>query len=240
MIYIQSNSEKTRPHHFDAACGMWGAIESGQDYKLTTFDEVKSGKWDALIRKNLFVGSVEFMREVFSRVGIRDVRLPRNSNREFQIMTLGEVRHRASIGEMWFIKPIEIKLFTGFVLDNMIYQSISDIPDTCEVMAYKPLGGIVSEWRVYICDDRIIDIRNYSGDLFKIPNQDYVKSIIKDNGDFPISYTIDVGILETGEEVVIEFNDMWAIGDYGIPNDEYLTLLRRRYFQIMSDNPPSF
>lgn len=29
MVYIQSNTEKTRPHHSDASCDMWGAIESG-------------------------------------------------------------------------------------------------------------------------------------------------------------------------------------------------------------------
>lgn len=239
MIYIQSNIEKTRPHHFDASCAMWGAIESGFDYKLVSYEEVESGKWDNLIKTNLFVGSVEFMRMVFSRVGLEDVRLPRNSNREFQIMELGEVRRRSKNGERWFIKPIEIKLFTGFILDEMVNTSIQNIPDSCKVMVYKPLDEILSEWRVYVGEDRIWDMKNYSGDLFKTPSEKYIKSIIKENSDFPISYTIDVGILESGEEVVIEFNDMWAIGNYGIPNDEYLSLLKRRYFDIINRNQVS-
>ena len=150
MIYIQSNIEKTRPHHFDASCAMWGAIESGFDYKLVSYEEVESGKWDNLIKTNLFVGSVEFMRMVFSRVGLEDVRLPRNSNREFQIMELGEVRRRSKNGERWFIKPIEIKLFTGFILDEMVNTSIQNIPDSCKVRVYKPLDEILSEWRVYV------------------------------------------------------------------------------------------
>jgi hypothetical protein len=29
---------------------------------------------------------------------------------------------------------------------------------------------------------------------------------------------------------------MWAIGNYGIPNDLYLRLLRDRYFEIIRSN----
>lgn len=62
MIYIQSDNERKRPHHFDAACAMFGAIESDQEYRLTSFEEVQSGKFNMLIKNNLFIGSVEFMK----------------------------------------------------------------------------------------------------------------------------------------------------------------------------------
>lgn len=35
-----------------------------------------------------------------------------------------------------FIKPFDIKLFTGFVIDQMQHTSIQGIPDETEVMAY--------------------------------------------------------------------------------------------------------
>lgn len=135
MIYIQSNNERTRPHHFDVACAMFGAIETGQDYRLTTFEEVQSGKFNLLIKNNLFIGSVEFMKEVFSKVGKEDVRVSKNSNRECQVMTLGEAKNLAKSKNI-FIKPFDIKLFTGFVLDQMIHTSISNIPDDIMVMVY--------------------------------------------------------------------------------------------------------
>lgn len=235
MIYLQSNTERTIPHHFDVACAMYGAIVTGREFKLINYDDLISGKLDNLIKGNLFVGSVEFMREVFNRVGINDVKVPRNSNREFNVMTLGEVKNRVNnLGEKWFIKPFQIKLFTGFVLDQMVYSSISNIPDDTEVMVYPVFERqIIAEHRCYINMGRIIDIRNYSGDLFTIPSEKYIKSIIKENQDFPISYTIDVGVLENGENVVIEFNDMWAIGNYGIQNDTYLSMIQQRYFEII-------
>jgi hypothetical protein len=69
----------------------------------------------------------------------------------------------------------------------------------------------------------MVDSRNYSGDFIVSPNYDYVRKIIEENKkDFPVSYTMDIGILSTGEDVVVEFNDMWAIGNYGIDNELYL------------------
>jgi hypothetical protein len=234
MIYIQSNTNGNLPHHFDAACAMYGAIETGQDFRLISYEDVKSGKYDNLIRRGLFVGSVEFMNEVFSRIGLSNIRVPKNSNREHKVMKLGDVKKLAIAGEKWFIKPFKLKEFTGFVLDQMAYSAISNISDELEVMVYKPFESeIQSEFRCYISMGRIKDIKNYSGDPFITPDESYIKSIIKQNVNFPISYTIDVGILKGGENVVVEFNDMWAIGNYGIQNDTYLSLLRQRYFEII-------
>ena len=235
MIYIQSNTDRNRPHHFDVASAMFGAIETGQDYRLTTFEEVQSGKFNLLIKNNLFVGSVEFMKEVFSKVGKEDVRVPENSNRDCKVMTLGEAKLISKSGKNIFIKPFDIKLFTGFVLDQMIHMSISDIPDETMVMVYEVFKSpIKSEFRCYIHRNRVEDIRNYSGDLFCCPNEEYLNSIVESNKNkFPIAYTIDIGILESGENVVIEYNDMWAIGNYGMPNDLYLRLLKDRYFEVV-------
>ena len=138
MVYIQSNKEKTLPHHFDCACALYGAIDSAMDYKLVTFEEVESGKFDLLIKNNLFVGSVEFMREVFKRIGKNDVRLPMNSDRPHEVITLQEAHNRVGKGEKLFIKPVEIKLFTGLVLDGMQYSCLKGLPDDTKVMAYEP------------------------------------------------------------------------------------------------------
>jgi hypothetical protein len=55
-----------------------------------------------------------------------------------------------------------------------------------------------------------------------------------------MAYTIDVGILSSipfgsseRENVIIEFNDMWAIGNYGMENKRYLRMLVDRYFEII-------
>ena len=234
MVYIQSDNERKLPHHFDCACGLYGALDHGQDIRLTTFEEVQSGKFDSLIKSNVFIGSVEFMKEVFSRIGKIDVRVPKNSNRDFMSMTLGEAKILSKSKNI-FIKPFDIKLFTGFVLDQMVYSSITNIPDDTMLMVYDVFSSpIKSEWRCYIGRDKVVDIRNYSGDMFTAPNKEYLESVIDSNKlKFPMAYTIDIGILENGDNVVVEYNDMWAIGNYGIDNYEYFSLLKSRYFEIV-------
>jgi len=234
MIYIQSNLERTLPYFFDAACALYGAIDSGQEYRLTTLEEVKGGKFDNLIKRNLFVGSVEFMTEVFSRIGISNVKVPRNSNRSCEIITLEEAFKRTLDGSKLFIKPVEIKLFTGLILDGCKYSCLESLDKNVKVMAYDVFNSpIISEWRLYILNKKIVDAHCYSGNFKISPDYSYVRHVLKQNNeDFPVSYTIDIAILESTEEVVVEFNDMWAIGNYGVPNDLYLKMLKERYYEI--------
>lgn len=235
MIYIQSDNERKLPHHFDCACALYGSIDSALDYRLTTYDEVTSGKFDSLINSNLFVGSVEFMNAVFSRIGLHDVRLPKNSNRTSKIITLGEAFSIVDSGHKLFIKPYDIKLFPAVILDGMEYSFLNKLPLETKVISYQPFNQkISSEWRLYIHNDKVVDSRNYAGDFKLSPNYEYVNSIILENiATFPSAYTIDIGIMESGDNVVVEFNDFWAIGNYGIPNDIYLRMLRDRYFEIV-------
>ena len=233
MVYIQSNIERTLPHHFDAACALYGAKDNGQEIRLTSYEEVISGKFNSLLKQHLFVGSVEFMSMVFKMID-KNPRIPRNSNREEIIMGLKEARDLVEAGKSWFIKPVQNKLFTGMVFDKMTISSLKDLSENTNViLAYPFKSKILSEWRCYVHYNQIIDIRNYSGNIWIMPNKDYAESVIKSNRDFPDAYVMDIGILETNENVVIEFNDMWAIGSYGVPNDLYLRLLSDRYFEIM-------
>lgn len=246
MIYIQSNNERTLPHHFDCSCALYGAIDLGEDYRLTTFEEVESGKFDALIKTSLFVGSVEFMREVFKRAGKTKVRLPMNSNRPCRIITLAEAFEIASSGHRIFIKPVEIKLFTGFVLDQSKYSCLNGLPEHTEVFCYSPFPRpIASEWRAYILENELIYCGNYAGSVYISPDYRYIRKVINQNRQsfpqFPCAYTIDMAILKDDndewgrwdENEVVEFNDMWAIGNYGMPNDLYVRALKKRYFEIM-------
>jgi hypothetical protein len=237
MIYIQSNKEKTLAHHFDVACAMYGAIDRGLDYRLTSFEEIESGKFDSLIGTRLFVGSVEFMREVFSRVG-KSPRVPINSDRPSETIFLGEARERVERGEEFFIKPKELKLFSGMIVNKMYLSSLNPYPDKTEVLAYESFKyPILSEWRLYVHNKVVVDAKNYSGNFRVIPDWALVESRLKNFKDFPVSYTADIAVLMgpdgTHHNEIVEFNDMWAIGNYGIENTLYLRLLMERYHEIM-------
>lgn len=237
MIYIQQKEETKLPYHFDSACALYGAYETCQDYKLITFEMLQTGRYDILIKRNLFVGSVEFMQEVFRRVGLEDVRLPLNSNRPSQIMTLEEALDLSKSKEI-FIKPYVIKQFPATILDGCNYRYLNDIPKYSKVFVYDTFDSpIESEWRLYVHNYKVVDIRHYSGDFRKTPymssTMDNLVMECKSNG-FPSTFTIDVAMLKDYRMMVVEYNDFWAIGNYGISNDLYLEMLKTRYFDIMS------
>lgn len=244
MVYIQSDSERKLPHHFDAASALYGAKDTAQDYRLTSFEEVQSGKFDNLIRTNLFVGSVEFMREVFSRVGKTPAPIL-NSNRTHLPLTMKQVREAVANDDKIFVKPFQQKLFSGLVVDKFSISSLKEFADDLVVMAYEPLPTILSEWRVYVMYNKIEDSRNYSGD-FKIAPQPWeyiwILGVIKKLGNqlLSSSFVVDVGVCKLPAYVtqentceIIEFNDMYAIGNYGVDNSMYLRMLKERYFEIM-------
>lgn len=231
MIYIQKKENSNIAHHFDCSCAMYGAIEEDLPYKLISYNEIE--KYYNLIKTNLFVGSTEFMFKVFSRIN-KNPKVPKNSNRPCEILMLKQAKEIAKEKNI-FIKPVKIKLFTGFVLDQYSYNCINILPEDTEVMVYEPFKeSILSEWRLYILNNKIVDARNYSGDFKIMPDWIYAQQVLEENRNiFPIAYTIDIGILKSGKNEVIEFNDMYAIGNYGIPNDLYLRLLKERYFEII-------
>lgn len=87
----------------------------------------------------------------------------------------------------------------------------------------------------YVFMGKIIDVRHYSGVFSITPNFHFLNDIAKNNIDFPIAYTIDVAILKNNENTVIEYNDMWAIGNYGLDNITYKRLISNRYFEIVKN-----
>lgn len=232
MVYIQSDSERKLPHHFDAACGLFGALDNGQDIRLTSMEEVKSGKFDALIKQHLFIGSVEFMKEVFNRVG--KVVPSMKPAQEVKQLWISDAIDRVRSGQNLFIKPVETKLFSGMVFDKMCLSMIEKFPDETEVYVTEPFKSpIITEWRLYIEHNKIVDARNYSGNFKTTPNWFYADFILANDKTFPSCFTLDLAVLQTGETIAVEYNDMWAIGNYGIDNSLYYKLLRERYFEIM-------
>ena len=225
------------PHHFDAACALYGAEDLGIRWKLVELKTLKNFELLARTQRIVtFVGSAEFMREVFTMAGVETPKLPRNSNRPFHIITLDEARSLTLPGKLkLFVKPVETKVFTGFVMDEFQNRSIANVPGETKVMVYAPFPSkILSEWRIYVHQHKIVDTRNYAGSYLFNPDYTFVGKVVDENRkDFPVAYTVDVAIFEKGVNEVVEFNDFWAIGNYGIPNDLYLNMLRDRYRQIV-------
>ena len=52
--------------------------------------------------------------------------------------------------------------------------------------------------------------------------------------DHPAAYTVDFGIPSTNETVLVELNDGFAIGNYGLADYLYARLLEARWDELVS------
>ena len=69
MIYIQSNEERTLPHHFDCACALYGAIDRGLEYKLISYDDLISGRYNPLFKKDFLLDPLNSYLRYFEESG---------------------------------------------------------------------------------------------------------------------------------------------------------------------------
>lgn len=107
------------------------------------------------------------------------------------------------------------------------------IPSCDELFISKPID-IVSEWRIMVMLGKVVGCQNYDGDFFKFPDVEKIKKMAYLLGTVmpKKAYTLDVGILKTGETVVIECHDFYSVGLYGFANYKLLPSMYRSFFSM--------
>lgn len=133
-----------------------------------------------------------------------------------------------------FIKPYgTIKAFTGFV---MMSGKLKDLEKN--TYGYKGLYQVhdvinfVSEYRMYIHKGKILGLCRDYGDFLTFPDKNRILEILEASPIEVSSYTIDVGVTDEGETLVIEFNDGWSLGNYGLDEDDYFNFVKDRWLEI--------
>lgn len=145
--------------------------------------------------------------------------------------TLGAIRRTLT---PVFIKPMEEKLFTGFIWRGGGIEAVriatydNDVPIwASEVVPF------VSEHRVYIKDQQILDTRRYKGDWGLAPRRTVVENAVKAFApSAPRAYSLDFGITEKDETLLVEANDGYALGCYGLPPVLYAQMLEARWEEL--------
>ena len=135
-----------------------------------------------------------------------------------------------------FIKPLtNHKLFTGFVVKSFSdLIKISNIDDNAEILQ-SSVVNFVSEYRCFIHRKKLVGAKNYTGDFRLIPDFDFIESAIQDYIEQPIACSLDFGITDTGETQLIEINDGFALGAYGLNPILYCKMIKDRWNEIMKN-----
>jgi len=137
-----------------------------------------------------------------------------------------------------FVKPSgRMKCFTGFVLSSS--NDIFRFQDTSrsEPIACSEVVAWVSEYRAYVVENSIRDIRHYSIDEDARFSSAVVEAAVQALANSNIgmsSYGIDFGTLTTGETALIELNDGFSLGAYDIDPDDYTDLVTSRWLELVN------
>lgn len=135
-----------------------------------------------------------------------------------------------------FMKPVEGKRFTGCVVAgtrDLVGKGCcgKDFPVICSEAI-----DFVSEYRCFVRRGEILDVRRYRGDWSKAPSRKVIEQAIAAYDSAPAGYAADFGVTSDGRTLLVEVNDGYSLGPYGLWPDLYAQLLSARWAQMVGTN----
>lgn len=151
--------------------------------------------------------------------------------RKIEKTTLGEVRNSV---EHCFVKPVSIKEFKGFVwrADEYSRRQCITIDDDLPVWKSE-IVDFLSEYRCFILRDELINVKGYKGDWSRVTSGHVIYAAIeKMKGKSPIAYCLDWGVDFYGKTLLVEGNDAFSFGGYGLDCVTYVRMLSARWNEM--------
>ena len=135
-----------------------------------------------------------------------------------------------------FIKPVTgHKEFTGHVL--AVFRDLirtaswaGEEPDTpiwiCDVVEF------VSEWRYFVHHREVVGVGHYHGDPLRAPDPAVVRAAVAAY-EGPVAHVIDLGVLADGQTALVEVNDGFSFGCYGLHPHAHAAMLASRWHELV-------
>ncbi len=145
------------------------------------------------------------------------------------------VNYIAKHPELWniFIKPsTHIKKFVGRLVNSPkdLIGCGDALVDT-EIWCSEPVK-FLAEWRCFVRYNEILDVRLYKGDWAVHFDPQVIRDAVAAYASAPASYAIDFGLTDTGKTLLVEVNDGYSVGSYGLFSTEYARFISTRWAQL--------
>lgn len=145
--------------------------------------------------------------------------------------TLDDIQDKG-LHEGVFVKPQEQKLFTGLLWKGTPQHRLHLAPyDKTTPTYFSEPVQFLSEYRCYVLEGEILGVRFYKGDWSVAPCRRVVETAVGTYAPYR-AYAIDVGVLVSGETVVVEVNDAFALGCYGLHHVAYARMIEARWEEL--------
>ena len=187
-------------------------------------------------KEDIVVGGVGTIHSHLSKLGI-DVpnidypeELGKYLGRRVWSTFFDEVRNNSNLWPV-FVKSFNQKEFTGFVVNNSMDLLKASCSETTPVWCSE-IVNFKAEWRCFVRYGKVVDVRPYSGDWRLNFDYKVVEDIVSDFKNCPRGCAIDIGVTDSGETLLIEVNDGYALGSYGLNCIDYAKLLSARWSEL--------
>lgn len=170
------------------------------------------------------VGSLDFVRKFLSRTNAVDPKMtplevPRSmrkfAGRFYETMTGEEVVENGfADASRFFVKDVsELKSWNSLLYSGDVRRFVK--PERRYSVSEKI--DLVSEWRCFVRNDEIDDVRGYAGDPLSFPNPDAIRKMVSEyeTEERPAAYVLDVGTTADGRTLPLEVHPFVSCGLYG-------------------------
>lgn len=221
-----------------------GLRELGYHLELFAPDELETLP---LRRETLVVGGIGTVLHALQLLGVPHQPLPSVppslqpfAERRLWRATLGQVRvlFDGRENEPVFIKPLphDFKLFAGHVVARF-----GDLLRTCDLPSQTPVQcaqavEFAVEYRCFVHRDEIIGCKHYAGDFRIAPDWAVIDAALLAYAERPIGCALDFGVTRNGQTLLVEVNDGFSLGHYGLTPIFYAQLLADRWQEITRQN----
>ncbi|MDD5649395.1 MAG: ATP-grasp domain-containing protein [Candidatus Nanoarchaeia archaeon] len=232
------------PQTVDCSIAFHGFEELACD--ITVFRDWLCFNKEEFEKFDVCVGGVNLCHWAFLKLGIKNYNIScyPEQLKDFFHREINQVEVKKVIKEYprnKFLKPIRPKQFQAFTTKKMFNsKNISLINlEEHEKIYVSELVDFKSEWRVYVNSKEIRNICFYKGDCCLLPDIKTIRTMIKVWKTCPCCYALDVGIVynylkKKFETILVEINDFYSIGNYGLESVEYAKMLYLRWKEICS------
>ncbi len=193
----------------------------------------------AIEDEHIFLGSIQFIQNALRKLN-KPIPEPLDYPEELYPF-LGRRVWEATVNGIandsnnWnvFIKPNgQLKKFTGRLI-----QSTNDLIGCGDRSQNLPVWvsepkEFVAEWRTFIRYGNILGVRMYKGDWRKQYNHTIIEKAVAAYTSAPAGYALDFGLTADGELLLVEANDGYSLGNYGLFYTDYAKLLSARWAQL--------
>jgi hypothetical protein len=197
-----------------------------------------------LTKETLVFGGIGNVRKAFTKLGVPQPtvgEMPPPEVLEFYgrrvwATTMAEVRAGYEENKFFFIKPLRAhKAFPGHVTSGSISTLglTATFEDGFEILASEVVS-FKSEYRLFIHNGKIATSRFYRGDFRLCPDYTVADRFLETIQKPTVAYSLDLGVLEdNGRTLVIEINDAFSLGHYGMPSIPYTSMVIDRWEEIV-------